>query len=119
LAWFGTTHSKSSRLNFLDLLRANYTDYVVNDAALRYMSARSGRSSLAWQRVRHPHRPACSPAAGAFADLAPRQGDPLWMARGIARSTPGFCIRRPVEDVAEYFIARVDVLLSTRQIAIR
>ena len=32
-AWFGTTGSKS-RLNFLDLLRAGYTDYVINDAAL-------------------------------------------------------------------------------------
>ena len=35
-AWFGTTGSKS-RLNFLDLLRAGHTDYVVNDAALDYM----------------------------------------------------------------------------------
>ena len=34
--WFGTTSSKS-RLNFLDLLRAGHTDYVVNDAALDYM----------------------------------------------------------------------------------
>jgi Transposase IS66 family len=38
--WFGTTGSKS-RLNFLDLLRAGHTDYVVNDAALDYMRARS------------------------------------------------------------------------------
>jgi hypothetical protein len=30
--WFGTTSSKS-RLNFLDLLRAGHTDYVLNDAA--------------------------------------------------------------------------------------
>ena len=35
-AWFGTTRSKS-RLNFLDLLRAGHTDYVINDAALDYM----------------------------------------------------------------------------------
>ena len=35
-AWFGTTGSKS-RLNFLELLRAGYTDYVINDAALAYM----------------------------------------------------------------------------------
>jgi hypothetical protein len=35
-AWFGTTNSKS-RLNFLDLLRAGHTDYVVNSAALTYM----------------------------------------------------------------------------------
>ncbi len=38
--WFGTTGSKS-RLNFLDLLRAGHTEYVVNDAALDYMRARS------------------------------------------------------------------------------
>ena len=30
--WFGTRSSKS-RLNFLDLLRAGHTDYVLNDAA--------------------------------------------------------------------------------------
>ena len=34
--WFGTRSSKS-RLNFLDLLRAGYTDYVLNDAAYGYM----------------------------------------------------------------------------------
>jgi hypothetical protein len=34
--WFATTASKS-RLNFLGLLRAGFTDYVVNDAALAYM----------------------------------------------------------------------------------
>jgi Transposase IS66 family len=38
--WFGTTHSKS-RLNFLDLLRAGHTDYVINDAALSYMRDRA------------------------------------------------------------------------------
>jgi hypothetical protein len=35
-AWFGTTGSKS-RLNFLDLLRAGHSDYVINAAALDYM----------------------------------------------------------------------------------
>lgn len=35
-AWFGTRWSKS-RLNFLDLLRAGHTDYVLNDAAYAYM----------------------------------------------------------------------------------
>jgi hypothetical protein len=39
-AWFATTASKS-RLNFLDLLRAGHTDYVVNDAALAYMRVRN------------------------------------------------------------------------------
>jgi hypothetical protein len=38
-AWFGTTASKS-RLNFLHLLRAGHTDYVVNAEALAYMAAR-------------------------------------------------------------------------------
>ena len=34
--WFGTRSSKS-RLNFLDLLRAGHTDFVLNDAAFDYM----------------------------------------------------------------------------------
>jgi hypothetical protein len=34
--WFATRSSKS-RLNFLDLLRAGHTDYVLNDAAYDYM----------------------------------------------------------------------------------
>ena len=34
--WFGTRSAKS-RLNFLDLLRAGHTDYVLNDAAYDYM----------------------------------------------------------------------------------
>ena len=38
-AWFGTTASKS-RLNFLDLLRAGHTDYVINAEALAYMHHR-------------------------------------------------------------------------------
>lgn len=37
--WFGTRASKS-RLNFLDLLRAGHTDYVLNDAALAYLRER-------------------------------------------------------------------------------
>jgi len=39
-AWFGTRSSKS-RLNFLDLLRAGHTDYVLNDAAYDYMRKHS------------------------------------------------------------------------------
>jgi hypothetical protein len=34
--WFGTRSSKS-RLNFMDLLRAGHTDYVINNAAYDYM----------------------------------------------------------------------------------
>jgi hypothetical protein len=37
-AWYGTTYSKS-RVNFLECLRAGFTDYVVNDEALAYMRA--------------------------------------------------------------------------------
>jgi len=37
--WFGTTGSKS-RLNFLDLLRAGYRDYVLNESAFAYMRQR-------------------------------------------------------------------------------
>ena len=39
-AWFATTGAKS-RLNFLELLRAGHTDYVINDAALAYMRQRN------------------------------------------------------------------------------
>lgn len=38
---FRTTKSKS-RLNFLSLLRGNYKDYVLNDAAFDYLEARHG-----------------------------------------------------------------------------
>jgi hypothetical protein len=37
--WFGTRSSKT-RLNFLDLLRAGHTDYVLNEAAFGYLRAR-------------------------------------------------------------------------------
>ena len=43
--WFGTRFSKS-RLNFLDLLRAGHTDYVLNDAAYRYMRKHSLSAEL-------------------------------------------------------------------------
>ncbi len=38
--WFATRASKS-RLNFLDLLRAGHTDFVINEAALAYMRTRA------------------------------------------------------------------------------
>lgn len=37
--WFGTRSSKS-RLNFLDLLRAGHSDYVLNEAAFAYLRDR-------------------------------------------------------------------------------
>ncbi len=41
--WFTSfaTRPSKSRLNFLDLLRAGHTDYVLNDAAYRYMRKHS------------------------------------------------------------------------------
>jgi Transposase IS66 family len=43
--WFGTRPSKS-RLNFLDLLRAGHTDYVLNEAAFGYLRSRGLPGSL-------------------------------------------------------------------------
>jgi hypothetical protein len=52
-AWFGTTASKS-RLNFLELLRAGYDDYVVNDEALAYMRQRALAAHVITRLVEHP-----------------------------------------------------------------
>jgi hypothetical protein len=54
-AWFGTTGSKS-RLNFLDLLRAGHTDYVINDAALDYMREHDLPAPVRQQLAAHPER---------------------------------------------------------------
>ena len=64
--WFGTRSSKS-RLNFLDLLRAGHTDYVLNDAAYGYMRDQNlpaatiallmSRTADAIQLIRPPGRP--------------------------------------------------------------
>jgi hypothetical protein len=43
--WFGTRSSKS-RLNFLDLLRAGHTDYVLNEEAYDYMCERGLSATL-------------------------------------------------------------------------
>ena len=51
-AWFGTRTSKS-RLNFLDLLRAGHTDYVINEAALDYMRRRALAGSAIHQLAAH------------------------------------------------------------------
>src|SRR5271156_1404860 len=53
--WFGTTASKS-RLNFLEVLRAGYGDYVVNDEALAYMRARSLAGPVIDLLSEHPDR---------------------------------------------------------------
>jgi hypothetical protein len=54
-AWFGTTRSKS-RLNFLDLLRAGHTDYVINDAALDYMREHALAGPLVQRLATHAQR---------------------------------------------------------------
>ena len=54
-AWFGTTGSKS-RLNFLDLLRAGYADYTINDAALEYMREHALAGTLVQRLATHKRR---------------------------------------------------------------
>jgi hypothetical protein len=54
-AWFGTTASKS-RLNFLELLRAGYDDYVINAEALAYMRERALAAHVIARLVEHPDR---------------------------------------------------------------
>ena len=53
--WFGTTDSKS-RLNFLKLLRAGYSDYVINDEAVAYMRGRSLSGPVIAQLATHADR---------------------------------------------------------------
>jgi len=54
-AWFGTTGSKS-RLNFLELLRARYDDYVINAEALAYMHERALAAHVITRLAEHPDR---------------------------------------------------------------
>jgi hypothetical protein len=54
-AWFGTTGSKS-RLNFPELLRAGFTDYVVNEAALDYMREHDLSGAVIQKLAGHPQR---------------------------------------------------------------
>jgi hypothetical protein len=59
--WFGTRSSKS-RLNFLDLLRAGHTDFVLNDVAFAYMRGRALPATLIARLAEQPET--------AFADQA-------------------------------------------------
>ena len=59
--WFGTRPSKSRR-NFLDLLRAGHTDFVLNPAAFDYMRSRALSASLIARLAEQPET--------AFADQA-------------------------------------------------
>jgi Transposase IS66 family len=54
-AFFATTGSKS-RLNFLEVLRAGYGDYVINAEALAYMRQRALAGSVIAQLAAHPDR---------------------------------------------------------------
>jgi hypothetical protein len=51
--FFVTTASKS-RLNFLELLRAGYTDYVLNNAAFDYMKKRNLAQTVIAKLAAHP-----------------------------------------------------------------
>ena len=53
--WFGTTRSKS-RLNFLELLRAGHSDYVINDEALAYMRERALARHVIDRLAEHPDK---------------------------------------------------------------
>jgi hypothetical protein len=90
--WFGTRSTKS-RLNFLDLLRAGHTDYVLNEAAFDYMRSR-GLAGPVIARLA---------AAGVthFADQAAWQAHLAWL--GIAtRSEAGLAvIQDPVTIATE------------------
>ena len=54
-AWFATTGSKS-RLNFLELLRAGHTDYVVDAEALAYMRQRTLPKHVIARLANHPDK---------------------------------------------------------------
>ena len=60
--WFGTTGSKS-RLNFLGLLRAGHSDYVINDAALAYMREHALAGPTTAKIAEHPDKQFADPAA--------------------------------------------------------
>src|SRR3954470_24522874 len=61
-AWFGTTGSKS-RQNFLELLRAGHTDYVVNEVALEYMREHDLSGPVGRQLAGHAQRQFADQAA--------------------------------------------------------
>jgi hypothetical protein len=77
--WFDTTPGKS-RLNFLDLLRAGHTDYVVNDAALAYMRTRALAGPLIARLAAHADK--------RFADVAAWQGHLERLGIAALRVTP-------------------------------
>jgi hypothetical protein len=79
-AWFGTTGSKS-RLNFLELLRAGYNDYVINDEALAYMRERALARHVIDRLAEHPDKQ--------FSDLKGLERAPRRARDRGAESQPG------------------------------
>jgi hypothetical protein len=79
--WFGTTGSKS-RVNFLDLLRAGHTDYVVNDAALDYMRSHALAGPLAsdWPRMSNASLPMTNPGWTILSATLPLASGGAWPA---------------------------------------
>ena len=61
-SWFGTRATKS-RLNFLDLLRAGHTDFVLNDTAFDYMRTRALPAMLIASLAAQPETVFSDPAA--------------------------------------------------------
>jgi hypothetical protein len=99
-AWFGTAASKS-RLNFLELLRAGHTDYVIDAEALAYMRERAlagpvvallaGHPERAFPRTRRPGRRTSSGSASAgWRAASGRRGSPP-RGRSGAPSRPMAC----------------------------
>jgi hypothetical protein len=58
--WFGTRTSKS-RLNFLDLLRADHSDFVLSAAAFDYMRSRALPAPLIARLAGQPRHDLCRP----------------------------------------------------------
>ena len=61
--WFGSTDSKS-RSNFLELMRAGHSDYVISDEALAYMRQRALSGPVVARLAEHPNR--CFPDQAAW-----------------------------------------------------
>lgn len=88
--WFGTRSSKS-RLNFLDLLRAGHTDYVINDAAIDYMRGRALAGPIIGKRglsIRLPGTPISTASASTLCR------SPQTRCRSPPRARSGAAFRR-------------------------
>ena len=100
-AWFGTTASKS-RLNFLHLLRAGHSDYVINTEALDYMRQRALSSPVIARLAEHPQRFFTSQVAWDRSSRPPRHLG----SRGQPRASASAMLR-PMPDAAPVTSARL------------